>query len=654
MKTKASSDRAEFLLSRSLRAAVAFAGAAACLLVLFGCNARSGDAAEEDSAPAEAGFVGTRGTSASEQDSTPMVLRRVWGGSDVDLLGASVSADGRYLTFLDWLSGEVMVREVATGRSERVTHEGSWEPYAGAQSAAISPDGRKVAYLWYQHGAPIPFELRVIERGERESRLLFRSEDCGYLLPLAWLPGREEVLFTCFRNNGAQAVMQLSVPERSSRVIKEMDPSEYPLGPSGFFLDRGPAVSPNGRYVAYSSPKTAESDVSDIMVLDLETARTQPLVRHPANDFALGWSPDGRYVLFASDRSGTLGAWLQPVDHGRAAGEPVLIKPELWRVVPIGFTEDGAFFYGQNLESNKLYTMTLDLESNRVLATPTLVSGDHIAHEISPDWSPDGRYLAYVTYHRAAVGLRLSRPFLVIKDLETGDTREIKPETTVGRIRWHPSGRHLLAIGEEGVFMVSMETGETELVPAFEGVAMRRVVGWSPDGAHFFYEGGSGQRDPGIYALHVETGEEALLHADDVNRYPALSPDGRYIAFAAEDSGEPALVVVPGTGGDPRVVARFGGSDPAPDISEIRGMAWSSDGNAILYLRVDEAGRGLWKVSAKGGDPDRIELPAGWPHELISARELRIHPDGQRLVFNMVRGHSEVWIMEKFLPEAGR
>ena len=65
-----------------------------------------------------------------------MVLRRVWGAKELALRGLSVSADGSYLTYIDWAgTNDVMVREVATGEVERLTYDGVDEPYETADDA---------------------------------------------------------------------------------------------------------------------------------------------------------------------------------------------------------------------------------------------------------------------------------------------------------------------------------------------------------------------------------------------------------------------------------------------------------------------------------------------------------------------------------------
>jgi tricorn protease len=56
----------------------------------------------------------------------------------------------------------------------------------------------------------------------------------------------------------------------------------------------------------------------DIYLMPVEGGREVPLVSHPENDYPLGWTPDGKRVLFASDRAGTIGVWMIQVANGKA------------------------------------------------------------------------------------------------------------------------------------------------------------------------------------------------------------------------------------------------------------------------------------------------------------------------------------------------
>jgi hypothetical protein len=298
------------------------------VVAAIGCNAESPRANGEGDLLA-AGIPGAAAsTNPAEQDSTPMVVRRVWGGPDVDL-GGSVSPDGRHLTFVDWPTGNVAVRELATGKTRLLTDDGSAEPYETAEGASVSPDGKWVAYGWYREGAP--YELRIVGMDGSGRRVLCRDVGGG-----AWSPDGEQILTVQSNGDGSAKMAAISVADCSAQTLKRFE----------WGSPRGLGFSPDGRYVVYDIQAEKESEERDVFVLALDGRREIPLVQHPADDYVLGWAPDGKHILFASDRTGTVGAWLTPVTDGEAAGAARLVKPDLWRVWPLGFTRDGSFCYG--------------------------------------------------------------------------------------------------------------------------------------------------------------------------------------------------------------------------------------------------------------------------------------------------------------------
>jgi dipeptidyl aminopeptidase/acylaminoacyl peptidase len=83
-----------------------------------------------------------------------------------------------------------------------------------------------------------------------------------------------------------------------------------------------PQVSPDGRLAAYvqrSTDMAANRGRTDVWVVGLEPGATpRRLTSHPANDSSPRWAPDGRSLLFLSERSGSSQVWRLPLDGGEA------------------------------------------------------------------------------------------------------------------------------------------------------------------------------------------------------------------------------------------------------------------------------------------------------------------------------------------------
>lgn len=141
---------------------------------------------------------------------------------------------------------------------------------------------------------------------------------------LGWLPRENQIAL-------------VSVADGSIQPMKDLD-WRYPMNLS---------LSPDGKHVVYDFAAGEHPSNRDIFLLSVDDSQTTPLITHPANDFVLGWAPDGRSILFTSDRTGQCGMWTVSVDqNGRGLGPARLVKKDMGWIRPLGFTRDGSFYYG--------------------------------------------------------------------------------------------------------------------------------------------------------------------------------------------------------------------------------------------------------------------------------------------------------------------
>ncbi|MEK7409480.1 MAG: tetratricopeptide repeat protein [Acidobacteriota bacterium] len=556
--------------------------------------------------------------------STEMTIRRVWAGPDANGEGGP-SPDGRYLSYTDWESPDLAIHDLVTGANRRVTKRNPGDPYAFPESSIFSPDGSQIAYRWWIY--PDVCEIRTIALDGSEARVLYRAKkNCPSRL--AWSPDGKHILTKL----GARPVL-----------IAVADGSVQDLG-----IDN-PGImcfSPDGSHIAYDAPPAKNARQSDVYVYERTTQRTSLLVRHPADDRLLGWSPDGRHVLFASDRRGTRDAWLIAVSGGQPRGEPMLVRSDMGGLGGgVGFTRAGAYFFSNGGQSRDVFSTRLDIQTGKLLSPPAEVAGSYLGSNWGPDFSRDGKSLAYVSGHGG----------VVIQSLETSEKKLIKPGVEIRRagpmspLRWAPDGRSFVVTGvdrqeRQGLFRIDSLTGEATLLldPARSGLP---TFDLSPDGRKVFYLS-SGES---LCVWDSESGLERQL-GDAVVWSWAVSPDGGQLAFfGSGGKAEPTgLYVMPSAGGSPRLLVR---------AADRRGaVAWSPDGRQLVYATpFDSSGAGtpatlraeFWRVPSQGGEPQPLGLTVDG---MMAA--LRVHPDGQRMVYQTLRSSSEIWVMENFLPGA--
>jgi dipeptidyl aminopeptidase/acylaminoacyl peptidase len=190
--------------------------------------------------------------------------------------------------------------------------------------------------------------------------------------------------------------------------------------------------SPDGRWIAFASDR---SGVFDTYVMPSSGGPARPVLSLPYPDWQVQWSPDGRWLAVVAETSGQdYGTFLVPMEGGEAGeasavaleGEPICAKDACWSPDSrsLAFASDlhGQFDVG-------IY----DLE-NRAVAWVTGGQGD----KELPVWSPDGRRLAYVVSQGPASAIALH-------ELGSGRATGFQVEAGVhDRPSFTPDGEHLL------------------------------------------------------------------------------------------------------------------------------------------------------------------------------------------------------------------
>jgi Tol biopolymer transport system component len=434
----------------------------------------------------------------------------------------------------------------------------------------------------------------------------------------------------------------VSVQDGSVRVLKNFN--ESPPGRSRF--------SPDGRYIAYTFEQHPESWEEDIFVLALDGGRETPLVQNPADDGVLDWTPDGKGILFHSDRTGTAGVWWIQVIEGKSQGTPELLKPDVGQdFEPMGFTRNGLYYYGIQKQMKDVYITELDLVTGKLISSPVLATQRFVGSNYCAEWSTDGQQLLYLS-HRApgAWGARA----LCVRSTQSGEVRELFSRLNqLSWVRWSPDGRSLLAFarapdGGFGTFRIDVQTGD------FEHLVTPEIgwhAAWSLDGkAIFSYGFDTVTNRITIVLRDLQTGQEKELYSliFGNSSYPAsglaLSRDGRQLAFSVSEFGSKIIKVMPAAGGEVRELLR---GDQSPLRFNPGTIAWAPDGRSMLFANPSSprsSKTDLWQIPVHGGKPRKLELTAE------NMRDLSIHPNGRHIAFTAGQLKSEVWVMENFLP----
>src|SRR5262249_14185868 len=126
-----------------------------------------------------------------------------------------------------------------------------------------------------------------------------------------------------------------------------------------------PKWSPGGRRIAYwavdfQGSTRGQRDLWTVAVSGGDAIR---VTDDPAADWCPVWSPDGRYLYFASDRAGTMNLWRNPMDEetGGPRGSPEPVTTPTPFAAHVSFSGDGAqMAFASLLNASNLYRVKFD------------------------------------------------------------------------------------------------------------------------------------------------------------------------------------------------------------------------------------------------------------------------------------------------------
>src|SRR5579864_990784 len=199
-----------------------------------------------------------------------------------------------------------------------------------------------------------------------------------------------------------------------------------------------------------------------------------------------------------------------------------------------------------------------------------------------------------------------------------------------------PDGKHLAYSDAKGLYIKSIESGETRIIPppdAFKDSGVEwEIVSWFPDGLRFLANARPGGEDTEswssqdisvwIFSLLADAPRKLRDHAIA----SAVSPDGSLIPFETNKGrlGDREIWLMEPNGENARKLYEADGD------SALGGSVWSPDGKRILYVRVDATGASFITRDLQGGIPTTI-LTAPSSYDIYDLNWL---PDG-RLIYSM-------------------
>jgi Tol biopolymer transport system component len=389
---------------------------------------------------------------------------------------------------------------------------------------------------------------------------------------------------------------------------------------SGPGFDSQPRWSPDGKRIVFLSDR---SGAENVWLMDPDGSKSKALTKGTNNLYASPeWTPDGNYIV-VSRTSGVLGSvyelWLIHKDGGSGAA---MLRVQAGPNMPPPMNTLGAAFgkdpryiwvsrhrggFGYNL-TYPLWQLAIYDRQNGRLFTQTDVFGSGMR----PALSSDGKWLVYATRFDAETGLRL-------RDLASGDekwlvypvTRDDQESRFTRDLypgySFTPDNQALIVSIGGKIQRVAIPSGQVTDIPFTAKVDQ--------------------QLGPMVHVpTRVDSGQVLVRQI----RNASPSPDGRRLAFSALDR----LYVMDLPNGTPRRLTSDTVKEQVP--------AWSPDGQWLAYVTWTDQGGTLNKIKASGGRPVRLTSDTAFYDTPVWS------PDGARIV--VVKGPRAPRAQEHFAP----
>ncbi|MEO8192089.1 MAG: protein kinase [Acidobacteriota bacterium] len=362
-----------------------------------------------------------------------------------------------------------------------------------------TPDGNSFIVIESRLQISGPGSILMFSADGKKRRMVSPPGNRGYLSSSGWsgerlvymqadvptgdvrtTPGR----VLAQRPEGGAAEVLLHVPNAgfnldvggAGQVVFDSDSSrqslrEVPLGSSaaaprwitkGNGTDRQPAYSPDGEWIVFASDRSGDFELWKIST---KTGTLRRLTENPGEDWDPSFSPDGKRLLWSSNRTGHFEIWIGDAD---GSGARILTRDGANAENP-SMTPDGQWviYTSANPQRAGLWKIRTDGSS----ATRLVAGGT-----VHPEISPDGRHALFHVPGQALRIVRIEdgRMLPLVMSLQSSVYQ-------IGRSRWMPDGRSIATIGTDpqGLSGVFVQAFSIDL--ADTSSTRRAVAGFDPD-----------------------------------------------------------------------------------------------------------------------------------------------------------------------------
>jgi tricorn protease len=361
-----------------------------------------------------------------------------------------------------------------------------------------------------------------------------------------------------------------------------------------------PIFSPDGTQIAFTG---ILDDNADVYVVAAGGGEPRRLTYHPGGDVPVAWTPDGKKILFRSNRVTTRDlaqlftvstAGGNPEEVPLASGQSATYSPDGTRLAYVPYQQwQPAWRKYRGGQTTPIWLA--DLSTSHITKVPRTDS-----NERSPMWVGD---TVYFLSDR-------NGPFTLFSyDVKTSAVKELLKNPDGFDMANASAGADAIVYDQMGqIFLYDLTSGATHKVPItisaelpqvrphFEHASTILHAAISPTGKRALFE-----TRGDILSAPVDKGDiRNLTHTPGVaDRDPAWSPDGKWVGWLSDESGEYALYFRAPDGQGPTKKIALG--DPP---SYFYSPTWSPDSKKIL---LEDKRLNLWLIDLEHPTPVKLD-----------------------------------------------
>lgn len=426
--------------------------------------------------------------------------------------------------------------------------------------AAISPDGKYVVHVLSEAG-----KQRLLVRQVTESNNIT-------IVP----PAEVTYQGLTFSRDGAHVyyvVMEQNNPIRTLYQVPALGGVPHRILVD---IDSPVAVSPDNKLLAFVRRYRGQSEDA-VIIADNDGANERKLASRKGADFfwtgGPTWSPDGKIIVTAAG-SNTGGRHMYIAEIDVANGKERPVSAQRWATVSrVAWARDGA-------------------QKGRGLIFSAIERGASLAQ------------IWFLPYPNGAAQ-KITNDLNDYRDLSLTDD-----STALITVQSEALVNVWLSPNADGV-----NAGRDRQIT--DGIGQNNGVGgltWLPDGRVVYVSRAYGSQDIWLMDQDGKNQRQLTTAETRIDRYPAVTPDGRYIVFVSTRTGNSNIYRYDLNTGEQKQLTN-GASEEFPAVS--------ADGKWVIFAATGSIKHTLWKVSIDGGEPVQLtDKLSTWPD---------VSPDGRKI-----------------------